>query len=1139
MKNLCWYVSFVILLFSSCRDHENSVYIAQIQAEPPFPDSLIVIKDLPPLTGTASDTMIAEQYWTAAKELLAAAKPDSAITLAKEAKTIFLQYYEEKNLKIGDIWSWIGYVQTKLPSNIEGRSDAFMSYDSALAIYLHQQIVPNHRIHKAYRQLGSLYMQKKEYEKAQEYYQKILDYLSELPFDSLHSWPNSYNIIGYDYLKLGNDKVAEDCFQQSLSITTANKDSLGMSEAYERFGALHYHRKQYKKSLANFKKVLRIRIKHPKLNPEKTADIYNNVGILYRHFVQFRLSIDHQEIALKIYTEIDKKIKAADVYSNLASSYIDLGQFQKAEEYLQKASNIYVKEDKYSHPAHAKILLKLGVRYEREFQHNEALVYYNKALEIYYQYPREMVTTAIAQIYLNKGVIHHREQRYDEAINDYQEALNLGHEAYRENDPRYINLYNLIGYLHRLKEEYDSALKYYKKSLYIALENYDSIHPIVGESFNLIADYHMQIGNLSTARYNNNLVFKSLNYTLGGSLDSCLSVRKLIPYILERIKIEDASFASTDSLHYLEEANRVAHIAVEAFNSLKNSYLDPVSKEELMTSMHTLVFENAIRTSLQLLEKGDRFTNGMSIFRYMEQSKAILSLEAIRKANAREFLNLPDSLLNKEDSLKLKIAELEKKRFQETANTRSKDRRDSLYSHYTEMIGDANRSFDNLRQIIKEFSPAYYQQAYYDSVITIETLQQKLLKPNQVFIEYFTGDSTLFILAIRPDTFKVVGIELDKNNPLKEWVKQLNVAIFNQGKSELRELPPKQLDSISQQYVTLAHKIYQKTIYPIESLIDKGAELIITPDGILSYVPFDALLKEPPSELLRFDTYPYLLHDYQISIAYSATMLHEMRQKEHRIPPKKEFIGFAPSFPNDNSDTVILASNSIDYSNTRNRLGPLKYNIPEVESIQSLIGGDIYVDKKATKSAFINAADDYRILHLSTHGKANDKVGDFSFLAFHESTDSAENSWLYNRELYNLPLNADMVVLSACETGIGEWQKGEGIISMARGFSYAGAKSIITTLWSIDDQQTPELMEKFYRHLQSGMTKDAALRKAKLDYLQTGHHPEPYYWAAFVPIGDMQPIDFENKKVPLWVWILGGSVIILLTVRWVKKPQQA
>ena len=144
--------------------------------------------------------------------------------------------------------------------------------------------------------------------------------------------------------------------------------------------------------------------------------------------------------------------------------------------------------------------------------------------------------------------------------------------------------------------------------------------------------------------------------------------------------------------------------------------------------------------------------------------------------------------------------------------------------------------------------------------------------------------------------------------------------------------------------------------------------------------------------------------------------------------------------------------------------------------------------------------------------------------------DSLENEWLYNSELYELELNTDMVVLSACETGIGELQRGEGIISLARGFSYAGAKSII----SVNDQQTPELMKEFYHNLNNEYTKDEALRKTKLKYIRTSSNPEPFFWAAFIPIGDMSLIDFGQGWF-IWFWILGAFMIFGLLVYFFGK----
>jgi CHAT domain-containing protein len=172
------------------------------------------------------------------------------------------------------------------------------------------------------------------------------------------------------------------------------------------------------------------------------------------------------------------------------------------------------------------------------------------------------------------------------------------------------------------------------------------------------------------------------------------------------------------------------------------------------------------------------------------------------------------------------------------------------------------------------------------------------------------------------------------------------------------------------------------------------------------------------------------------------------------------------------------------------------------------MNGKYYLAENATKSKFLNVASNSKILHLATHAQANDKMGDFCFLIFSNRKDREEKELLYAREIYNLQLKADLVTLSACETGLGELKKGEGIISLARAFAYAGAKSIVTSLWQISDVRTKDLMISFYKNLHNGLQKDDALWKAKMDYLHKnkGEAASPFYWASFIGIGDMSPL---------------------------------
>jgi len=445
---------------------------------------------------------------------------------------------------------------------------------------------------------------------------------------------------------------------------------------------------------------------------------------------------------------------------------------------------------------------------------------------------------------------------------------------------------------------------------------------------------------------------------------------------------------------------------------------------------------------------------------------------------------------------------------------------DSLEQEYKNQLFDLQEEKEDYFHFLKTNYPNYYRIQHDLNVVSIPEVQNELLQDSVALIEYFVGDTSIYAFVITKEQSQVIPIKRDF--PLEEYIND-----FRKGISiDANRLPDNQQDSLNQLYTQSAYKLYQKLVIPLKRTLSGIDKLIIIPDDVIGYIPFDALLTSEVNETMRLREYPYFIKDYQSSYAYSATSLREMMQKKHVDKRRKNFLGVAPLFEGEHGHNLLKARN-VDYANKRNDLLPLKYNVEEVRRLNELLGGEVLMDTEATESAFLNNASQFQIIHLSTHGKANDLVGDNSFIAFYEVKDSIENEWLYNRELYNMELNADMVVLSACETGVGELQGAEGIISLARGFSYAGAKSIVTTLWSVDDEEAPELMVGFYEYLLEGHTKDAALRKSKLDYLYKSTKPHPYYWAGFIPIGDMEVVSFDNKYNLVG---LGFSALLLLIV---------
>ena len=290
------------------------------------------------------------------------------------------------------------------------------------------------------------------------------------------------------------------------------------------------------------------------------------------------------------------------------------------------------------------------------------------------------------------------------------------------------------------------------------------------------------------------------------------------------------------------------------------------------------------------------------------------------------------------------------------------------------------------------------------------------------------------------------------------------------------------------------------------------------PDGILSYIPFEALVTNDKYDLIP----PFLISDYSVSYAYSAGLLF----REGPVPEMSSnpYAGFAP-----------------DYSGRENaaaRRGEQAYldepvqlegTFEEVSFAQSIFGGEAYLADRATESNLKNMTQYPSILHLAMHATVDDKDPMNSRFLFAPEPDSLEDGMLNAYEIYGLNLTSNLAVLSACNTGFGEINRGEGVMSLSRAFTYAGCPSIVMSLWRAKDQPTTEIMNRFFENLNSGLRKDDALRMAKLSFLEQADPlmRHPANWGTFVLIGDSAPLPGRKNT---WVWYLGLAVILSISL---------
>ncbi|MEO1055114.1 MAG: CHAT domain-containing protein, partial [Bacteroidota bacterium] len=319
-----------------------------------------------------------------------------------------------------------------------------------------------------------------------------------------------------------------------------------------------------------------------------------------------------------------------------------------------------------------------------------------------------------------------------------------------------------------------------------------------------------------------------------------------------------------------------------------------------------------------------------------------------------------------------------------------------------------------------------------------------------------------------------------------------------------------------------SHYLFEKLLaQPLANLDEKVKQLIIIPDAELGYLPFELLLTDQVGQAkLNFRTLPYLLKAYSVQYAYSTTLL--LDRVSNDLEATSGLISYAPIYASELTDSIAVERSG----RYRDAIVPLEWNDKEAQAINQYVSGETYLAQAATESAFKANAKNSRILHLAMHAFVDDEDPMNSKLVFTQDNDSIEDGFLHTFELYNMDLNAELVVLSACETGYGKLVKGEGIMSLARGFSYAGVPSVVMSHWQVDDFSTSQIMELFYKNLADGLTKDEALRQAKLEFLETTEElrTHPFFWGSFVLLGDASEIDLNDGPN---LYLIIGSILLL------------
>lgn len=934
------------------------------------------------------------------------------------------------------------------------------------------------------------------------------------------------------------------------------------------------------KELEYLQKALDIQLKSVGEVHFQTADTYAALGDYYyelKHDYQKGFDFHQKALAIreKVFREDHPKIAAS--YLNFATYYRVMNEFDREQEYLEKALSIQLNILGEEHKDIAKSYFLLGNRNYFSGDYDKALDYYQRAVGIFQKLQHEY-SVEVSEVYIKIALCNRAlgENRLESGF--LFKTLQIQRKIYGRNHYKIGETLMEIGTYFGEIQAYDSLLHYYQIATNLWIEQLGEDHYLVAKAYDNLAKAHRARGeyekefyylNTALAKKQNvnasgnkrqhireteevDLVFEakvSENIVLGTELynsymnlaafykrnkdyqlaliyvqNALAAVCKSLPKPIDIYKNPTVSELShnIDWLTALEEKGSMflslfnatkdkkelqfAHDtylqALTLIDTLRINFSSDGSKQQL-TTRSIPVYEGAIEVlhTMHNNTKNPKYLH--EAFEVMERSKSFVLLQALQGIAARNFSGVPAELLAREEHLRRNLA------YYSDFKNRGKNNEEDFDKEYFK----TRQQYDSLVYTLENQYPRYYALKYKNSVVSLKELQEKILNRQNVLLEYFIGDKNIYVFKITADYQYFYKIPIP--NDFERMVINLRNALTDY---QLIAKDPK----LAYKNFAVASNSFYKTfamqfLVGIDNSIHK---LIIIPDGWLNYIPFEILLEEIPHDLNNIDyrNLSYLIKRYEINYSYSATLLlQNMEPKQHRNNGK--CLGFAPSYK---------------FSKAMGSDADLPWADKELNAVKESLLGDYFFGLDATKEMFKEKSAEYGVIHLAMHGIVNMRNSHKSILAFARTSEEMEeeDAQLYAYEIHNMSLHADLVVLSACETGFGKVVRGEGVLSLARAFMYAGVPSVVTTLWKVNDYTSATLMTYFYKNLASGMSKPQALREAKLNYLEqcdqiSGH---PAFWASFISIGNPNPI---KNGFPAWVWVtigVGGMLLIAMVI---------
>lgn len=968
--------------------------------------------------------------------------------------------------------------------------------------------------------MGYAYLKMALYSEAEPLLKQAAELDKEIFGADTEEYSTDLSALGLLYLEMGNFAKAEALLLEALNIRSRiSTTNVSYLNALQNLGGLYSVTGRYGKSIHLYQQSLDALKNTVGEEHESYVILLGNLASVYRKTGRLgeAEALSLRQLYLRKKTHGETHMEYARTLNALAVQYHETGDYSQAESMYRQVLSILEAKTGKEHPHYASLLNNLGMICGSLRQTEKAEMLLLESAEI-----RKKINGMLHPNYANSlqslGNFYQKQKQYEKAEAFFLQTLDIYKKIWGDTHPDYLRALNNLGVFYQAVGRTEKAEALHLQVASVAERTQGKQNLTYLTAIDQLAIINFALGRTDTAfRYCREALMLNAREDMPEGFSDWA---RLDEFSYTSFSIFNNSIVSLLTILQKRgpenaEQRYAAALAAARYNTrLRDAAANEDDKLRAMQTVHRFVSE-ALAEGFRLKK------DAAELFVVAQMDKASLLLQSVRSDDAYRFGELPDSLAETEKFLFKRQSELQAKLFEK----RPQAQKDSLRT----LLNNVTLELDRLTETLKRDYPRYADLKYGASKADPAAIRSTLGE-NALLLEYAIGNSEVYVFVLDKGAMTAERLAPTPKD-LEERVGKLHEALS--GYEALAKDP----EEAYRAYVESAAQLYELLLAPVlhgRTGIDR---LVIVPDGVLAHLPFEALLTATPPQNMPYKELPYLIRDYAVSYHYSSVLRLEMAgtNPEKRPNNNGRMLAMAATYTG-TADTAYTALRTPGHNRLRRQLDELPAAKKEVEELSRRFSGSFALDDRANETAFKNQAPEYAVLHIAAHGILDEQNPMLSALVFTENGDSVQDNFLQAHEISKMNLNADLVVLSACETGFGRFEQGNGTASLARAFLYAGAPALVVSLWEVNDVSTSALMTLFYDRLFSGEDKAQALRHAKLDYLSQakGTAGHPAFWSAFTLVGDENPVRLKGKN-QWWWWLLAaasaGAVVLVLMKR--------